>query len=202
MTTPILQHLIREHRHIESLLRILDRQLAGIGYGDRPDYRLTQEIVHYLTRYPDLYHHPYEDRIFALLIRRRPDLAREIDRACATHRVLATTGSEYLELINLIISGVLIRRSTLVEAGRAYVDTYMTHIRSEEDNLLSQCEASLEPADWMILVTACHWQAHPLFPDHADQAYQHLRECITLEGAGPWPWINIDDRSCPVCSAA
>ena len=61
----IIERLCQEHRNIETLLAVLERELEIIfDRGDRPDYHVIRTIISYFEVYPDLYHHPLEDLVF------------------------------------------------------------------------------------------------------------------------------------------
>ena len=80
----IIERLSQEHRNIEKLLAILERELEVFDRGDRPDYEVIRAVISYFEVYPEVYHHPQEDLVFAKLRTRDPvaaakvgDLARE-----------------------------------------------------------------------------------------------------------------------------
>jgi hemerythrin-like domain-containing protein len=75
--TDIIEVLRQEHRNIESLLCVLERELSVFDRGDRPDYEVVLAIIDYFKDYPDCCHHPKEDMIVeklrsAILSQRRP----------------------------------------------------------------------------------------------------------------------------------
>ena len=49
---------------------VLERELEIFDRGDRPDYEVIRAIISYFELYPDLYHHPQEELVFAKLKRR------------------------------------------------------------------------------------------------------------------------------------
>src|SRR6516162_9249964 len=63
----IIEFLCQEHRNIEKLLRVLERELSVFGRGERPDYEVIRSVVAYFEVYPDAYHHPQEDLVFQKL---------------------------------------------------------------------------------------------------------------------------------------
>ena len=80
----IIERLSQEHRNIERLLAVLERELEVFDRGDRPDYEVIRAVISYFEVYPEVYHHPQEDLVFAKLKMRDPaavakvgDLARE-----------------------------------------------------------------------------------------------------------------------------
>jgi hemerythrin-like domain-containing protein len=57
----IIERLSQEHRNIEKLLAVLERELEVFDQGDRPDYEVIRAVISYFEVYPEVYHHPQED---------------------------------------------------------------------------------------------------------------------------------------------
>jgi hypothetical protein len=68
----IIERLSQEHRNVEKLLAILERELEVFDRGDLPDYEVIGAIISYFEVYPEVYHHPQEDVVFAKLKIRDP----------------------------------------------------------------------------------------------------------------------------------
>ena len=71
----IIERLSREHRNIEKLLAVLERELEVFDLGGRPDYEVIRAVISYFEAYPEEYHHPQEDLVFARLKQRDPAAA-------------------------------------------------------------------------------------------------------------------------------
>jgi len=85
----IIERLSQEHRNIEKLLAILERELDVFDRGDRPDYEVIRAVISYFEVYPEVYHHPQEDQVFAKLRERDPVAAAKVgDLAHEHHRGL------------------------------------------------------------------------------------------------------------------
>jgi hemerythrin-like domain-containing protein len=65
--TYVVEVLRQEHRNIEKLLRILERELSVFDRGNRPNYEVVLGVIDYFKDYPDSCHHPKEDIIFEKL---------------------------------------------------------------------------------------------------------------------------------------
>jgi hemerythrin-like domain-containing protein len=74
--TELLDILREEHRNIETLLRVLERELNIFDRAERPDYEVVQAVIDYFRDYPDRCHHPKEDVVFAKLKARDPAAVR------------------------------------------------------------------------------------------------------------------------------
>lgn len=201
MSIGILNRLRNEHRNINGLLRILERQLASIKDGDRPDYRLMYDIAYYLTYYPDRYHHPFEDMIFARLAELRPEFSSVVAGIERQHHQIALKGSNLRDLIGEIIDGLIVSREILLHTGIGYINAYRVHMQNEEGNLFNILPVNLNAADWIVQNSAYYRQHDPVFSEEVSREYQHLRDSITAEGAGHWPWKEVAARSCLACSS-
>ena len=62
--TYVIEVLRQEHRNIEKLLQVLERELSIFDRGDRPEYEVIVRVFDYFQEYPDSCHHPKEDMIF------------------------------------------------------------------------------------------------------------------------------------------
>jgi hemerythrin-like domain-containing protein len=49
----IIERLSQEHRNIEKLLAILERELEVFDRGDRPDYKVIRAVISYFELYPE-----------------------------------------------------------------------------------------------------------------------------------------------------
>jgi hemerythrin-like domain-containing protein len=60
----VIEILCQEHRNIEKLLCVLERELSVFDRGERPNYEVVVAIIDYFKDYPDSCHQPKEDMIF------------------------------------------------------------------------------------------------------------------------------------------
>ncbi len=70
----ILGELRRDHKNMTRLLSVLERESNRIQTEQDADIELMQDVMHYMTVYPDAVHHLKEDRIYAEL--------KKHDRSC------------------------------------------------------------------------------------------------------------------------
>jgi hemerythrin-like domain-containing protein len=59
-----MTELREDHRNMAVVLDLLDEIVAIMGNGDDPDFELLDEIMRYMTVYPDAVHHPKEDVVY------------------------------------------------------------------------------------------------------------------------------------------
>jgi hemerythrin-like domain-containing protein len=92
--TYVIEILRQEHRNIEKLLRVLERELNVFDRGERPDYEVVLAVIDYFKDYPDICHHPKEDLKVSrsvTLAQRRPSViskpsTRRAQGVCAASR--------------------------------------------------------------------------------------------------------------------
>src|SRR5215467_2602192 len=82
----MLQRLHQDHANLQKLLFILERQTAALDRRERPDWDIVEGTIDYLLTYPDLHHHPTEDRILRRLQAKNPLAAEPFRNLAAEHR--------------------------------------------------------------------------------------------------------------------
>jgi hemerythrin-like domain-containing protein len=105
----IIELLSREHRNIETLLTVLERELEIFDRGDRPDYEIIRAIISYFEVYPEVYHRPQEDLVFAKLKIRDPAAAAKVGDLAREHQ----KGAERLHRVAQAVDSVLADRELL-----------------------------------------------------------------------------------------
>ena len=173
----IIDILRDEHRNIEKLLLVLDRELSVFNRAERPDYHVVQSVIEYFQDYPDSCHHPKEDMIFAKLKARDPVTAASIGDLEAEHG----KGSKRLARVARTVEGVLadreILRDTVDAIIRDFIDHDRRHMAMEERVLFPAAMRVLLPQDWAEIRAKLAARKDPL--DTALEAkYRALRHLI------------------------
>jgi hemerythrin-like domain-containing protein len=105
----IIERLSRDHRNTEMLLAVLERELEVFDRGGRPDYEVIRGIISYFEVYPEVYHHPQEDLVFAKLKLRDPAAAAKVGDLAGEQQ----KGVERLRRVAQAVDGVLADREIL-----------------------------------------------------------------------------------------
>jgi hypothetical protein len=85
MMTKLIEILREDHRNIETLLLVLERELNIFDRAEQPDYEVMRAIIDYFRDYPDRCHHPKEDAVFAKLKTRDPAATASVGDLEAEH---------------------------------------------------------------------------------------------------------------------
>jgi hemerythrin-like domain-containing protein len=174
----IIEHLSREHRNIETLLAILERELEIFDRGDRPDYEVIRAIISYFELYPEIYHHPQEELVFDKLKLRDPAAAAKLGNLTLEHQ----KGTERLRRVAQTVDGVLadreILRQNVDNIVRDFIEKERRHIMLEDRDFFPAALKALQPQDWTEIASASTNHEDPLFSEAAEQTFATLRARI------------------------
>ena len=171
----IIDSLRQEHRNIEKLLQVLERELKVFARGERPDYEVIQAVIAYFQVYPDVYHHPPENLVFEKLKARDSTAAANIGDLEAAHR----SGSDRLRQVAQAVDSVLADRELLRQAVedviRNFIEQERRHIAMEERDFFPAAVKALEPQDWMEITSRLTDQPDPLFSEVVEERFDVVR---------------------------
>ena len=174
----IIDLLRREHRNIDLLLAILERELELFERGHRPDYEVIRAIISYFEVYPEVYHHPQEDLIFSRLKLRDPQAAASVGDLAREH----AKGADRLHRFARAIDGVLADREILrQDVGhviRDFIVSERHHMMMEERDFFPAAVKALTTQDWTEIAAVLTDHKDPLFSSAAEATFDALRAHI------------------------
>jgi hemerythrin-like domain-containing protein len=85
-----------EHQYVARLLEILEHQISAAARAEPLDRQASIAVMSYMTEYPDAYHHPREDAMFARLAERDSGLVAQIAEIKRAHRTIGSAGKKLL----------------------------------------------------------------------------------------------------------
>ena len=174
----VIELLSKEHRNLERLLAVLEHELEIFDRGDRPDYEVIRAIISYFEVYPEQYHHPQEDLVFAKLKMRNPGAAAKLGDLGREHQL----GAERLRRVGLAVDAILADREMLrqnVDAViRDFIDRERRHIMMEDRYFFPAALEALRPQDWTEIASSLSGHQDPLFSDAVEEKFEALREHI------------------------
>ncbi len=147
---PMLAALRSEHRHIASVLALLSEHLNSIERSELVNTHVVYEILDYMVTWPDRFHHPREDVIFAYAADVDARLAKDRRELEKQHDTLARAGKELLHTIERWRSGE-VGGSEVVHLGRDYVQLHYKHMSFEEREIFPAIDVVLTRSDWREL---------------------------------------------------
>jgi hemerythrin-like domain-containing protein len=174
----IIERLSQEHRNIEKLLAILERELQIFDRGDRPDYEVIHAIIDYFKVYPEIYHHRQEDLVFAKLGIRDPAAAAKVGDLVREHQKGAQRLHRVAQAVDSVLTDGENLRQHVDAVVRDFIEHERHHIMMEDRDFFPAALKALEPQDWAEIASALIGHRDPLFSDVAEEGFEMLRAHI------------------------
>jgi len=186
MSRPALQVIRDEHSAVSAVLRSM-LQMMERNPDEQPErfFDVLRAMLFYIDEFPERRHHPKEsDLLFPKVARVAPHLMEVIERLERDH---VSGESRVRELQHLLLAWELLgdsRRVAFQEAARKYVEFYLTHMRTEETELLPVAQKLLTEQDWEQL-NAAFQNTDPLVTGDHDPVYDRLFTRIVMRTPAP-----------------
>ncbi|NOX67671.1 MAG: hypothetical protein GXP15_00650 [Gammaproteobacteria bacterium] len=174
----ILDELRQDHKNMTLLLNMIEREANRIYEGGDSDFEVIQDVMHYMTVYPDAVHHPKEDRLYAELKAARPDLAAGFGRITRDHRNICENGLRLRDELDSASAGSFIRRKTLVGDALRYVNELRSHMQWEELDLFRRCDEMAAEGHVIIIDANLVSHGDPLFGERNHTEFNRLLKSI------------------------
>ena len=175
----VLRCLFEEHRHLAALMETMDRKAGQEQRLRTGEYYLLRDIVGYMHEYPDAVHHPTENRLFKILLKRMPSKKADIDRLRRDHQAVARETDELLKLLDEAIEKPSSDREGAVrEACRAFTVHQRAHMQFENTKMFPAAIDSLSPADWKQIESDFADVDDPLFGAVVEKQHRLLYEYL------------------------
>jgi hemerythrin-like domain-containing protein len=174
----VLAELRQDHKNMSLMLNLLELESNRLFDGEETDFELLQDIMHYMTVYPDSVHHPKEDRIYAELKTARPDLSVGFDRITVDHRNIEELGLKLRNDIASVISGSMVPKNSVVADTLRYVNTLRGHMQWEELDLFRRVEEMVAEGHELIEASTFLQTADPVFGPEVEKKFSRLFESV------------------------
>jgi len=177
-----MTELHRDHIHIAKLMDILEKEFQKIENIHNPDYVLMLDVMHYMTHYPDMFHHPKEDLVFAKILERDVSQRDAIEKLEEEHKLLYKKGLELREMLETASSELaMVPRDVVIERGREYVQLLRSHMSLEEGQVFPLAGDLITDEDSDEIEKHLESPGDPLFGEAVADAYEVLYKYINDE---------------------
>ena len=174
----VIETLRRDHLNLAELLGMLEAQMTVFDEGGRPDDEWRAGIVYYCLNYPDLYHHPMEDRVLAKLREAAPEAAAKVGDLDARHKELGELTRRLSAALHQILNEAEVDRDAVVALSASFIEAYRGHINHEELYFFPAAEIALSDDDWEAVARSIADLDDPLFGEKVAEEYKRLHETI------------------------
>ena len=174
----LMQELRLDHRNMAVVLNLMDDIVTEMEAGEDPDFELLDEIMRYMTVYPDAVHHPKEDIVYDKLRHKRPDLADDLANVPDDHRRIAELGSLLRADVEAINAGAAVRREKMIDDTRAYVSCLREHMLWEEEDLFRRIDLMLDAEPYKVDISSIEHIRDPVFELEVEAGFRRLIESL------------------------
>lgn len=177
--TQIILAIHNKNKYINQLLGIYQEQLNAIGKRHTPDYQIMFDIMHYMSHYPDQFHHPRENILYKRLVAKHTQSRALIETLILEHESRAQKGRAILDLLKELKqkdNGDLRRRLSF--RSEDYLLLHKSHVDLEENKVLPRVNEFLSKQDWEDICNNITLAKDPLFGRTVKKRYKRLNEHI------------------------
>ncbi len=171
----ILRNLRAEHVDMARILDLVEREIAALSTGGRPDYDLLEDVLDYCLHYPDQVHHPKEDEVYRKLESRNPEAAAKIGDLQGAHEKLGALTRRFAQAIDSVLLEAEMPRERIEAIAHEFVAAYREHLDMEERLFFPLAEKCLDAGDWAEISIALSEAGDPLFGPVVAKRYRELR---------------------------
>lgn len=196
---PLMRALRAEHHHMGTVMQLFAEQLKAIEAGELVDTHVVYEIMHYMVTWPDRFHHPREDLIYARVAEVEPNTADDVDTLQRDHDHTAKRGKAVLQDIERWRIGE-VAGTVVVSSGRAYIEHIYEHMNVEEKVVFPHIEETLTLRDWRELAEDDQLKAvtAPFFGPQVQREFRNMTRKLrrsarrSVERGALVEWIGVD----------
>ena len=174
----IMQELQHDHINVAKLLDLMRFELDALRAGQEVDYPLLFDIMHYMRHYPDRFHHPREELVFAKLVRRDSGSRAAVATLRSQHEECATLGAALIDTLHRATQERDTAAETLCDPCMRYVDLLYGHMNEEEGTVFPLARALLTRADWDDIATSLQCDVDPLIAPELQVAYRSIARAL------------------------
>ena len=175
--------LREDHANMSIILDLLQDCVDRTLDGDDPDFELVDDVMHYMTIYPDAVHHPKEDIVYAELQAKRPDLAEGLEDVPEDHREIAELGLRLRNDVASVVAGSAMLREQFAADAQAYVTRLRNHMQWEEDDLFKRIDTMLAEEGMTTDISSEDYIRDPVFELEIASGFGRLRSAIENGGS-------------------
>ena len=169
--------LRKEHLNFKKMLNLLEEQLDHLHKGEETDYEIMADILCYMTEYSDVSHHPREEAIFSLLVKRNLAVKKDVAEITRQHHTIGEAGSNFHKKLENIVNGEseIMQLEEVESPGRMYVTILRSHMEREEQGLFTMVEKLFNDDDWKKVKSDINISiSDPIFGINVEERFSFL----------------------------
>lgn len=180
----IMKGLQKDHHNLAQVLKIMELQLDLISKGDDTALTLMLDATNYIQSYPDMIHHPKENKVFAVFKHRSSDASDALEVLHHQHETLPAETIKFQSMLDEAINGLdFVSREDLVNRIKKFIELEWEHMDLEESVIFPLINKTLQDNDWKLLEESIQGDSDPIFSGKIDEAFKNLYKSIKSQAA-------------------
>ena len=168
----MINKLLTEHDHIRRTLNLLEMQFLDLCRNGTPDLSIMRSIVSYIQEYPELTHHPIEDMIYSILLKRE-EKVKLLQNLLSDHTDLEGITRSLRESVELYIQGHF-SEEKLKQLISTFLIRQRQHLYIEEMEIYPLARELLTAEDWEKVQSVVPYRDDPVFGERTQNEYELL----------------------------
>ncbi|MCL6414350.1 hemerythrin domain-containing protein [Aestuariirhabdus sp. Z084] len=173
----LIERLYEDHKHLSRVINCLQKEMYGFSGGpDAPDMSVILDAMDYIRNYPDAFHHPLEDRIYAQMESRISDteLLQMLQRIELQHHQLHALSTRLQNDFHAIANDQAMPVERLLNDFQAYHELIAEHMKCENRYLIPAIEQYLQPEELEAIREELDARPDPMFGGQLLAQYEGL----------------------------
>ena len=170
----MIPKLMAEHDHLRKTLNLLESQFLSLCRGEKPDYAIMRVILVYVQEYLEQAHHPLEDIIFSVILKKGGEEAELARKLITDHTELEVVTRKLRESIELLKGGANYDEEEFKRDIFAFLTRQRQHLYNEEMIMYPLVEKRLTKKDWKSIKSMAPQKEDPVFGEGKQGEYELL----------------------------
>ena len=176
----MIQTLLDDHAHMLLALDVLEKQYTRIAEGNSPDIELMLNVMVYLQEYSEQFHHPMEDAIFSVLLKRDASAGKQLRELIRDHTSLEIITRQLRETLEKQKDGKRANIDVLDEIIPTLLARLRQHLEYEEDTIFPMVDRVMTRLDWENIRSMTPGIDDPVFGKQLNNEYKPLYEALNI----------------------
>ncbi len=178
MKMPVMDHLHKDHVNYSKLLDLLESYLDKLRQGSDKGYLEMRQIMNYMTRYPDIFHHPYEDIIFDEVCKHDDKFVPMLTNLMSEHTKLKVASVNLCDELDAVISGHIVEKKKIWRAVEEYISLLKDHMDKEEGQIFPRINEVMTEEYWDNVRGGLDHVEDPIFGEVVSEEFKSLYDDI------------------------
>jgi hemerythrin-like domain-containing protein len=149
MRMTIIRSLTKDHEIMQAILSMIRLQIELLSADfDENQFKFLRNAMVYMSLYPGAAHHPSEELIFEILIKRRPGINSICEDLIRQHKLFRSIETEIVNELDFFKNGDTDAFSRIKVRGAYYCEEHIWHVDLEDKVIFPAAVDKLGSTDW------------------------------------------------------